>query len=127
MIPVEDGVRIKLVYRLLMLIQSVLFRFGKPYFAGSCLLTTKEAFARIGGFDVQVLLGEDVDYSLKAAKLGQCGLFKTPVLVSARRLIKYGYWWAFKELPNAAFRLLTTGVIPETIFYPFGDFGDLKD
>jgi len=127
MLPVERGTRLRIVYRIVMIIQKVLFFLGRPYFAGSCLLTTKDVFAKIGGFDINVLLGEDVDYSLKAAKIGPCGLLDTSIRVSARRLIKYGYWWILKELPNV-FRLLMTGrIIPETIFYPFGDFGDLRD
>jgi len=126
LVPLEPGVRIRLVYGSLLLLQKVFFMFGRPYFAGSCLLTTKEVFDKVGGFDVEVLLGEDVDYSVKAARLGSSGLLSVPVQVSARRILKYGYWWMFKEIPNV-FRFFVTGrVDAERMFYPFGDFTDTK-
>ena len=127
MLSLESGKRFQLIYGILSLSQKILLFFGKPYFPGACLLTTKETFTQIGGFDTMVLLGEDVDYSLKTSKLGSCGLLNAHIQVSSRRVIKYGYWWLLKELPNV-FGLVTKGRInqPENLFYPFGDFGDLK-
>ncbi|MDP3741330.1 MAG: glycosyltransferase [bacterium] len=124
MAPIESQWDIRLAYKLMTWTQKILLMLDRPYFAGSYLLTTKDTFFRIGGFDPNVLLGEDIDYSLRAAKLGACGLLKTSILVSARRLVKYGYMWIFKDITNL-FRLLFTGrVRAEKIFYPFGDFGN---
>ncbi len=123
LIPIESGITFKIFYRTFYVTQCILLLFGRPYFAGSYLITTMEAFTKIGGFDNNVVLGEDVDYSLRASKVGPYGLFNIPFPVSARRVIKYGYGWMFAELPNL-FRFFLTGrVIPETIFYPFGEFG----
>lgn len=123
LIPIEPGFQFKIFYLTFYLIQRFLMLFRRPYFAGSYLLTKKDVFQRLGGFDVRVLLGEDVDYSLRAAKIGRCGLFNVPYHVSARRIIKYGYAWIVSEIPNL-FRFGFTGhVIPDTIFYPFGEYG----
>lgn len=123
LVPVESGLQYKYFYFNFYIIQKFLLLFNRPYFAGSYLVTTKDTFFKIGGFDVNVLLGEDVDYSLRAAKVGPCKLINIPYPVSARRIIKYGYRWIFTEIPNL-FRFAFTGrVIPDTIFYPFGEFG----
>jgi len=126
MVPMEPGLNFKIMFRFAYYMQRLLLLFRQPYFAGSCLLTTKETFIKVGGFDTTVLLGEDVDYSLKASKVGLCGLTEVPIKVSARRIIKYGYWWLLKELPNLL-QFPFTGKIkePERLFYPFGEFGDV--
>ncbi len=120
----EERPDIQRFFRHAMRMQKTLLMLGRPYFAGSCIITTKAAFDTLHGFDERIPLGEDVDYSLRAAKLGSYRLIKTPVLVSGRRLIKYGYGWAKKETMQLL-RFLITGRIahPERIFYPFGEFG----
>jgi len=126
LVPIESGFQLRLFYRSFYVIQRILIVLGRPYFAGSYLITRKDIFKKIGGFDTKVVLGEDVDYSLRAAKLGRCGLINIAFPVSARRVIKYGYGWIFKETSNL-FRFLFTGrVLPESIFYPFGEFGGNK-
>ena len=123
MIPIEDLRDVQRIFKFLMFVQKALLILKRPYFAGSYLLTTKDVFTKLGGFDTKIRLGEDVDYSLRASKLGSYGFRSTPILVSARILIKYGYGWIFRETPNM-FRLLFTGhVHAEKMFYPFGDFG----
>lgn len=126
MIPLESGLNFRMVFGSAYYMQKLLLIFKRPYFAGACILTTKETFKRINGFDTTILLGEDVDYSLRASKVGACGLLPVTVKVSARRIIKYGYWWLVRELPNIM-QFAFTGKItkPERIAYPFGDFGDL--
>lgn len=125
--PLEPGIQFRLIYRLAYLLQRISLVCHRPYFAGACLVTTKDTFQRVGGFDTAVMLGEDVDYSLRASKVGSYALIRTPVHVSARRIIRYGYWWAIKELPTII-RFVFTGKIAhaERMFYPFGDFGGLK-
>lgn len=126
MVPLEPGLKFKIPFGLAYYVQKILLVFNRPYFAGACLLTTKETFAKLGGFDAAVLLGEDVDYSLKASKVGACGLIEVSIKVSARRIIKYGYWWLIKELPNVV-QFAFSGKIknPERLLYPFGNFGDV--
>jgi len=123
LVPIESGIDFRFFYRMFYVIQRFLLLFNRPYFAGSYLITTKDTFLKLGGFDTNIILGEDADYSLRAAKIGSCGSINIPYPVSARRVFKYGYSWMFKEVPNL-FRFLFTGrVKPETIFYPFGKFG----
>ena len=120
--PTEAGIRIHLTATVAYTAQKILILFGKPYFGGAYLMTTKEIFARVGGFDTSLTLAEDVDYSLRAAQLGPYGLINSKVLVSARRLIKYGYGWIFNSLP-ALFIFIRTGrVAKESIYYPFGEY-----
>ena len=124
LVPIESGLRIQLLFGLLHFFQKSLILFRRPYFAGACLLTTKKVFAGIGGFDTAVLLGEDIDYSLRAGQTGPCGFIKIKMPVSARRFVKYGYGWIFKDF-SKVIELLVRGRVKKTedIFYPFGDFG----
>ena len=124
LVPIEPGIRLRIFYRTFYLMQKSLIILGRPCFAGSYLLTKKETFLKVGGFDPQVVLGEDVDYSLKAAKTGPYALFTIPYPVSARRMIKYGYSWFFTQGLNLFRAFFVTGrIIPESVFYPFGEFG----
>lgn len=124
MIPAENRWDARHIFKFALFMQKVLLILRRPYFAGAYLLTTKDVFTKLGGFDTNIQLAEDVDYSLRASKLGAYGLLSTSIFVSARRLIKYGYGWLFSGMPNM-FRLLFTGrVRAEKLFYPFGDFGE---
>ena len=123
---IETSWDLRLFHAFVSSTQKFLIRFGRPFFAGACLLTTKQVFTRIGGFDTAVVLGEDVDYGLRAATQGRCGLIDVTIPVSARRMMKYGYGWLFTEIPNM-FRLFVTGRLkPETIYYPFGEYSGHK-
>ncbi len=120
--PIEKGTRLRLAYMVQAATQRTLLLLKRPYFAGSCLLTTKEIFDAVGGFDTNIKLGEDVDYCLRACRLGRPAMLDTVVLVSARRVIKYGYGWIFSGM-NELGRLLLTGTVrAESVFYPFGEF-----
>jgi glycosyltransferase involved in cell wall biosynthesis len=124
--PIEHGVLFRLMYQSLSSLQRLLLLFKRPFFPGSCLLTTRSVFESTGGFDTSILLAEDVDYSRRAAKFGLPGLISIRVPVSARRAIKYGYSWILPEIPNV-FRLLFTGRFKhETIYYPFGEYSGKK-
>ncbi|MBI5003621.1 glycosyltransferase [Candidatus Kaiserbacteria bacterium] len=123
LVPVESGVFLRHIHRSAYYTQRILLMFKRPYFGGAYLITTKDVFAKLGGFDQQIMLGEDVDYSLRASRLGGYGLIEVALPVSARRMIKYGYTWALKELPNIIRSLWTGRVRPDTIYYPFGAYG----
>src|SRR3989344_8765995 len=99
-VPTEPGILIKLTFKVASVIQKILFTFRRPYFGGAYLMTTKKVFTGVGGFDTKLKLAEDVDFSLRAAKLGPYGLIDVQIPISARRLIKYGYWWIFKDFPT---------------------------
>jgi glycosyltransferase involved in cell wall biosynthesis len=121
-VPIEPGLRFKLTFKLVYCLQRLVLWTGRPYFGGAYLMTTKQTFLTLGGFNVDLALAEDVDYSLRAAKLGPYRLIDTAIAVSARRLIKYGYAWAIKALPTIV-RFIRTGFIaPGSIHYPFGEY-----
>ena len=126
LVPNEPGLEFQLMFWFAYIFQKFLLLFNRPYFASAYLMTTKDTFKRIGGFDLKVLLGEDVDYSLRAGKIGRCAVINIPYPVSVRRIIKYGYGWMFRELPNLIRFVFTGRVVTDTIFYPFGEYGGQK-
>lgn len=87
------------------------------------MLTTKKVFLEVGGFDENLRVSEDVDYSRRASKIGPAKIFTVPIKVSTRRYKKYGYAWLFKN-PMTMVRLLTKGKITngDKIFYPFVEY-----
>lgn len=126
-VPIEPGFILKFFQHWFFVTQLTLFAFGRPFFGGGFVITRRSVFEKVGGFNPEIVLGEDVDYSLKASKLGRSRLFFTPLPISSRRLIKYGYWWMFRETPNILRLIFTGRVIPDTLYYPFGGYGGQKE
>jgi glycosyltransferase involved in cell wall biosynthesis len=122
-VPSESHIHLAIVYRSALLAQKVLHKIKRPFFGGFFLMTRKEVFVTCIGFNEELRIGEDVDYSTRAAQHGQFGVLKTYVYVSGRRAIKYGYSWIFKDFKEVI-RLARTGKISDTFFYPFGDYGE---
>jgi glycosyltransferase involved in cell wall biosynthesis len=122
LVPIEPGIRIALAHTVLVGAQRILASVGRPFFGGAGLTTTREVFERIGGFDASIHLGEDVDYSMRASKHGLFHHSSVRWSVSARRFIKYGYWWALKQTPEFIWLLVTHKFKNDhKIYYPFGD------
>jgi len=63
--------------------------FGSNLGAGAFLFTTRENFEKVGRFDEQIFIGEEVYFSQALKKLGRFRLLKTPVLTSGRKLRMY--------------------------------------
>lgn len=126
--PAEPGFGYKVVFIFAVLVQYCMYLLRKPYFSGACLITTRAVFEKNSGFDETILLAEDVDYSLRAAKHGTFTIIRVSILTSARRIMKQGYWWLFKELPKVLPLLFTGKIDPTNFYYPFGEFSkeDLK-
>ncbi|MGE0577532.1 MAG: glycosyltransferase [Reyranella sp.] len=127
LVPIEPGLGFKLAYKIVYWLQRLVLSYGRPYFAGSFLITTRPVFSRLGGFDPKILLAEDVDYSLRASKLGSYRLMNVRMGISARRLIKYGYWWIVESLPTIVRYIRTGAISPKDIHYPFGDYDKPRD
>ena len=126
LVPIESDIHYRMFHTTWYFAQRFLLLFGRPYLAGGYLITTQEAFLATGEFDVNVVLGEDVHYSLRVGKIGQCAVFSISYQVSARRLVKYGHGWLFTQIPNI-FRFLFTGrLVSESIYYPFGEYSGQK-
>src|SRR4029077_8520458 len=64
---------------------SVIY-FGSKLGAGAFLFTTRENFERVGGFDEQLFIGEEVFLSIALKKIGRFKLLSTPILTSGRKL-----------------------------------------
>src|SRR5947207_2706208 len=60
--------------------------FGSNLGAGAFLFTSRENFERVGGFDEQLFIGEEVFLSLALKKIGRFKLVSTPILTSGRKL-----------------------------------------
>jgi glycosyltransferase involved in cell wall biosynthesis len=65
---------------------------AKPLAGGWCIFVKREIHEKLGGFDEEIMLGEDSDYARRGAKLGRFRfMIKAKVNVSSRRLKKEGY------------------------------------
>ncbi len=95
--PPELDFRGSLIYRLGAMFQRVMLLFGEAYFAGSCTMCTRDVFEKVGGYNEQLLVGEDIDFSLKAGHLGRAALLSVALAVSTRRFKKYGYGHVFSQ------------------------------
>jgi glycosyltransferase involved in cell wall biosynthesis len=96
-VPPEPDFRGSLIYGLGAIFQRAMLLRGEAYFAGSCTMCTREVFEKIGGYDEHLLVGEDIDFSLKAGHLGPAALLPIALAVSTRRFKKYGYWHVFSQ------------------------------
>ncbi len=70
------------------------YLFSKAYFAanlgaGAFLFTTRNFFARSGGFDEQYFAGEEIYFTRALKTLGKFALLSTPVITSGRKLRMY--------------------------------------
>ena len=61
-----------------------------PHVVGSCMISKREVFDKIGGFDTSIHITDDLDYANRASKYFRFGLTGTNVSVSARRFAKEG-------------------------------------
>lgn len=96
---------------------------NKAFLAGGYLLTRKDIFDAVGGFNESLRVSEDVDYTQRVSDRGPFAIFTIPVAVSTRRFQKYGYWWIFKH-PKMLYELLWHGRITSDTkqYYPFGEY-----
>lgn len=88
----------------------LVYLFSKAYFAanlgaGAFLFTTRDFFARSGGFDEQYFAGEEIYFSQALKALGKFSLLKTPVVTSGRKLRMY----SGRHLLGRSFQIIAGG------------------
>jgi GT2 family glycosyltransferase len=123
-VPSESRLDFTIVYKIGMRAQKILHWFNRSFFGGFFLITKREVFVSCDGFDENIHIGEDIDYAMRASRHGAYGVVNATVYVSARRAIKYGYLWLLKDFRHII-RLLRTGKMHNSIFYPFGDYREV--
>jgi glycosyltransferase involved in cell wall biosynthesis len=78
-------------YSLLNKISAFTAKIGFPFFPTVCCACRKSAFNKIGGFDENLAIAEDIAFSLKMGKIGRCSVIKTAkAYTSLRRVEKNG-------------------------------------
>jgi glycosyltransferase involved in cell wall biosynthesis len=60
--------------------------FGNNLGAGAFIFTTRRNFDRVGGFDEELFIGEEVYLSIALKKIGRFKLLSVPVVTSGRKL-----------------------------------------
>lgn len=121
-----DGKLIDKVFAPLSYAYFSLVSHSHPIIVGMCIITTKTAHDRTGGFNEKLQYAEDIDYGFRAVQKGAKYriLYRLPIKSSARRLNKFGrikiglQWlrWHRQIIKNGA---PTTS---NTATYEFGKF-----
>jgi glycosyltransferase involved in cell wall biosynthesis len=81
---VVEGI-IPLWARIFLRVFSVLY-FANNLGAGAFLFTTRENFQKIGEFDEQLFIGEEIYFSIALKKIGRFKLLSVPISTSGRKL-----------------------------------------
>jgi glycosyltransferase involved in cell wall biosynthesis len=78
-------------YGLVNLISTVTAHLGFPFFPTVCCACKKSAFRRVGGFDEDLAIAEDLKFSLRMGKIGKCLVSRrAKAYTSLRRIRKNG-------------------------------------
>lgn len=89
-------------------------QFVKPLAGGWCIFVKKEIHHKLGGFNENLMLGEDSDYAQRGVKLGKFRFIRsTKIRVSSRRMKKEGYLKVALQDIGHGIYLLTHGKMDE--------------
>ncbi|MFA7385480.1 MAG: glycosyltransferase [Candidatus Paceibacterota bacterium] len=93
------------------------------------IIVKKEVFSKIGGFNEDVLLGEDHDFGRRAAKISKYGIIKSSVLItSLRRLEKDGWVKTSLRYFFCELHMIFIGPVKKDIFkYRFNHYFEEKE
>jgi len=113
----EKGIKGKFIFTL-MNISMTLFQKIKPAANGPCIIVKKNFFKKVGGFNTEIVFGEDFDLIQRLVKIGaKFAVFSTPILyVSTRRFEKEGLILSLYKSLKAIFHQLFLGPIKKPIF-----------
>ncbi|MEI7512236.1 MAG: glycosyltransferase [Candidatus Uhrbacteria bacterium] len=94
-----------------------------PYAMGACIITRKDVFDRIQGFDETIRVNEDAEYCQRASKQGVFRIFPHAIHVSTRRFDKDGYLkMGLKYMRLLIDRKLRGELRDDHIEYKFGHY-----
>ncbi|MBR9690668.1 glycosyltransferase family 2 protein [Candidatus Woesearchaeota archaeon] len=100
----------------------------KPYIVGCAMISTKKVHKDIGGFDMNIKVGEDSKYMEKAFRKGyRFGLIKPRPFISSRRLVRDGRIKMGFDYVRMFFHTLFIGEIKTDKYsYRFGHYHKKK-
>lgn len=90
-LPLEPDWRARAYFAFLYRFHRLMARLNNPYALGACLITRRDIFDRIGGFDATIRINEDAEYCLRASKHGDFRILPVALQTSTRRFRKHGY------------------------------------
>ncbi len=104
-----------------------LSQFVRAWGGGWCILVTKKMFEEIGGFDEEIVLGEDSELLLQIARRGKYQCLHAPVIhVSFRRFEHEGYAKVLlQQATTGLYQLVAKGIIDSensVIKYRYGHY-----
>lgn len=96
--------------------------------AMNTILVKKEVHQKIGGFDEEIRIGEELDYVRKGAKVGKFGVLKSAkILASPRRFSEDGWFSTWLKYFLCQIHMLTFGPVKSDILrYKFNHYSKNK-
>jgi glycosyltransferase involved in cell wall biosynthesis len=90
-VPLSCSPILHLMYRIYNQFSISSIKFGRPQISGMLMVTKKSIFNAVGGFNENLKILEDFDFSEKVSKFGKVKMItNTFVLTSPRRIEKWG-------------------------------------
>jgi len=113
----EKGIKGKFIFTLMNISMS-LFQKIKPAANGPCIIVKKNFFEKVGGFNEEIVFGEDFDLIQRLVEIGaKFAVFSKPILyVSTRRFEKEGLILSLYKSLKAICHQLFLGPIKKPIF-----------
>ncbi|MCS7093039.1 MAG: glycosyltransferase [Patescibacteria group bacterium] len=107
----------KLIFGLMNLLMTLLQKL-RPSANGPCIIVRNSFFKKVGGFDEEIVFGEDVELVQRLVKnKARFAVFSSPILfVSDRRFKKEGLLKSLFKSTKAIFHQLIFGPIKKPIF-----------
>ncbi|MDP2664091.1 MAG: glycosyltransferase [bacterium] len=94
--------------------------------AMNAILIKKSLHQKIGGFDEEIRLGEELDYIRRGKKIGKFGILNScKVLISSRRFRKDGWFKSWFKYFLCQLHMIFLGKVKSDIFkYRFNHYGE---
>lgn len=120
--PLEPDLRAMLYFAILYIFHKIMEWFS-PYALGACIITTKETWMKVNGFDPSIKVNEDANFVMKAKRFGGFKVLPVSLEISTRRFKKHGYLRMGLQYVRIFFRRTFRGELKDgTIEYQFGHY-----